>query len=71
MTFREEGLGIYLVMQVCCYCGIDHSLVEVSSTVSYVKTKCYRECIRCHKPYDSERFFKVMRIGVIPAKINI
>ena len=58
MTFREEGLGIYLVMQVCCYCGIDHSLVEGKQYCLLCQDKMYRECIRCHKPYDSERFFQ-------------
>lgn len=41
----------------CSWCGCKQALVEGKTYCFICEGKMYRECVRCHKPYDSERFF--------------
>ena len=42
----------------CNYCQKLTKLAPGKSYCLKCKARCYRECRRCHKPYDSEKFFQ-------------
>ncbi len=44
---------------LCNYCGhvVDKLVNKRKYCFSY-KDRCFRECSRCHLPYDSSRFFE-------------
>lgn len=41
----------------CNYCNLYNKLSTGKPYCTKCKTNCYRECRRCHKPYDDSKFF--------------
>ena len=46
-------------MSKCIYCGDEIELIENKKYCEQCLDNMYKECIRCHLPYDSEQYFSL------------
>lgn len=42
----------------CCWCNQNSKLISNKPYCRKCSNNCYKECIRCHKPYPSEKYFE-------------
>ena len=46
-------------MGVCCWCRRVCKLVDGKPYCHACKVDCFRECIRCHRPFPNEKYFSM------------
>ena len=46
-------------MSKCVYCGDETELIENKKYCEQCSDNMYKECIRCHLPYESEQYFSI------------
>ena len=55
--FLDKFEFVYKMDDRCNWCGADEAFVEGKRYCATCESNMYRECIRCHKPYDQAKYF--------------